>query len=110
MGKAGLRILLVEDDDVDAVLTQRYLKWANPYGELHRVRSVAEALEVFAPARFDVLLIDEYLGADYGTDLVRQGSPQRWYFRLLLSQLSLQALHGDLLCRQCLLSRRRRWS
>ncbi|ADM09562.1 putative two-component sensor [Parvularcula bermudensis HTCC2503] len=72
MGKAGLRILLVEDDDVDAVLTQRYLKWANPYGELHRVRSVAEALEVFAPARFDVLLIDEYLGADYGTDLVRQ--------------------------------------
>ncbi|GAA1872976.1 fused response regulator/phosphatase [Myceligenerans crystallogenes] len=54
----ALRVLLVEDDDADALLVADLLELAGVRAELRRARSVAEALGLLAGAPVDCLLLD----------------------------------------------------
>ncbi|MGH6898160.1 MAG: putative bifunctional diguanylate cyclase/phosphodiesterase [Geminicoccaceae bacterium] len=67
------RILLIEDDEDDYVLTRELL--ADAFGgafELEWVPSWNEALAVIAQARHDVCLVDYRLGERNGLELVRE--------------------------------------
>jgi diguanylate cyclase len=67
------RILLIEDDEDDYVLTRELL--ADAFGgafELEWVPSWTEALAVIAQARHDICLVDYRLGERNGLELVRE--------------------------------------
>jgi diguanylate cyclase (GGDEF)-like protein len=67
------RILLIEDDEDDYVLTRELL--ADAFGgdfELEWVPSWNEALAVIAQARHDICLVDYRLGERNGLELVRE--------------------------------------
>lgn len=68
-----LRILLIEDDVGDVLLTRRYLDQAYSHKyELDHVSSVAGARDIMSKAQFDVLLVDLNLGGDSGIDFVHE--------------------------------------
>ena len=53
-----ISVLLVEDDDADAFLVSELLADADVEADLHRARSVDEALEVLSMVAVDCLLLD----------------------------------------------------
>jgi len=67
------RLLLVEDDEGDALILERMLRdlEGNPYA-LDRVSTPDEALPAMARNEHAVYLVDYLLGADNGLDLLRE--------------------------------------
>jgi len=69
---AGAIVLLVEDDDGDALLVEELLKDAGVELELLRARTLAEASATLARSRIDCLLLDLGLPDAAGLDVVEQ--------------------------------------
>lgn len=79
---APLKILLVEDDEDDYLLTQELInEIPNEIGlieravlqfELEWVKTYESALETISQNRYDVVLVDYELGAHSGLDILRQ--------------------------------------
>ena len=72
MTERNIRILLVDDDEVDRIAVGRYIeKNRLPY-ELQTATSKSEALERLREAPYDVVLLDYNLGDGTGLDLLSQ--------------------------------------
>lgn len=67
-----LRVLHVEDDDLDAELLSIALAEADSGARLQRAESLSDALEVVRPAAFDVYIVDWHLPDGSGIDLIAQ--------------------------------------
>ncbi|MBI3357207.1 MAG: GGDEF domain-containing response regulator [Nitrospirae bacterium] len=68
-----IKILLVEDSDVDAHLTQDILaEWSIEQFDVTHVTRLSEALTHLARARFDAVLLDLSLPDGYGLSTLRQ--------------------------------------
>lgn len=68
-----IKILLVEDNDVDARLTQDLLEeWGREEFDIIHVTSMSDAVTRLARARFDAVLLDLSLPDGYGLSTVRQ--------------------------------------
>ncbi len=68
-----IKILLVEDNDVDANLTQDILSdWAIEQFDVTRVTRLGEAFAKLAGERFDAVLLDLSLPDGYGLSTLRQ--------------------------------------
>jgi diguanylate cyclase (GGDEF)-like protein/PAS domain S-box-containing protein len=70
-----IRVLLVEDDENDYLLTRRLLSRAEgSVFELQWISDYAAALEALRGAEFDVVLMDYRLGARDGLELLREAA------------------------------------
>ena len=70
---ARLRILLVEDDEDDFILTRDHLEAAFPEGlELDWVDNWEDAVRFIREERHDAFLVDYYLGARTGLELIEE--------------------------------------
>jgi two-component system, cell cycle response regulator len=68
-----IKVLLVEDNDIDARLTQDILaEWSQEQFEITHVSRLSEAFTHLARARFDAVLLDLSLPDGYGLSTVRQ--------------------------------------
>jgi DNA-binding response OmpR family regulator len=68
-----IKILLVEDNDVDARLTQDILaEWGMEEFEISHVTRLSDAVTRLARIRFDAVLLDLSLPDGYGLSTVRQ--------------------------------------
>ena len=70
--RGNLRVLVVDDDDVDFMQTERLL--ARRYGDrlaLTRSRAVDDALAECRDGIFDIAIVDINLGARTGLDVLR---------------------------------------
>ena len=68
-----IQILLVEDNDIDARLTQDILaEWSLEEFSITHVTSLSDAFRYLARARFDAVLLDLSLPDGYGLSTVRQ--------------------------------------
>ncbi len=74
-----IRVLLVEDDEDDFVLTRDCLRELGPRRVALEWASTAErALEELCPGRHDVCLMDYRLGATTGLELLEQARARGW--------------------------------
>lgn len=70
---AKMRVLLVEDDEDDFLLTREIFSEINPDGyELKWVADYESAIEVARPDSFDICLLDYRLGAHDGVELLSE--------------------------------------
>ncbi|MGB8275163.1 MAG: ATP-binding protein [Alphaproteobacteria bacterium] len=70
-----IRILLIEDDEDDYLLTRDLLReMAVDQYELHWARDSAAGLDALAEGGFDVCLVDYRLGPDTGLDVLRMAA------------------------------------
>jgi diguanylate cyclase (GGDEF)-like protein/PAS domain S-box-containing protein len=77
-GPTVVRVLLVEDDEDDYVITRDLLEQQDRAKfTLEWCSEFAEALQVIGEARHDIYLIDYRLGSRNGLDLVRDGFSSR---------------------------------
>ena len=68
-----IKILLVEDNDIDARLTKDILaEWGTEEFDILRVTCLSDAFARLARARFDAVLLDLSLPDGYGLSTVRQ--------------------------------------
>ncbi len=67
-----MRILMVEDDEDDFLLTRDLLEGARTWFELDRAATYEEALDVISRREHDVYLLDYRLGERNGLDLLRE--------------------------------------
>lgn len=68
-----MRVLLVEDDDVDAEVIRRSLNWnESPLIRLHRCHSLAEAVERVGRQGFDAILLDLALPDSQGLSTIER--------------------------------------
>jgi len=68
-----IKVLLVEDNDVDAQLTQDLLsEWSSEEFQVARVKTLAEGLTCLSRERFDAVLLDLSLPDAFGLPTVRQ--------------------------------------
>ncbi len=73
MNDLPLKVLLVDDDENDSLLTRRMLKeYEGVECEVEHVATYAEGLRAIAECRHDVYLIDYRLGEHNGLDLLRE--------------------------------------
>ena len=71
MSQMAIRVLLVEDDEDDVVLTRQLLRDINPDGyELDWADDFDEALNRLAAAGYDVCLVDYQLGPRDGVEFI----------------------------------------
>ena len=101
MASEGLRILLIEDDNGDAVLVRRSLEHCADHIELHHVLKLCDGIEAWQQHAFDVVLLDLSLPDSaglQGVTTVRREIPEAPIVVLTGNsdnQLALQALdHG----------------
>jgi len=74
-GSAPVRLLLVEDDEDDAVILKKTLsKIPDARFEVQWVTSGAAALEALATGWYDATLVDYRLGASSGIELIRDAT------------------------------------
>ncbi len=71
-GSEVLRILLVEDDEVDRMMIRRVLKRCQETVRVCEVGSVSEARAALAAGLFDCALLDRSLPDGEGLDLIRE--------------------------------------
>src|SRR5437764_9355662 len=77
-GAESLRVLLVEDDEDDYLLTSEMLAGTErAHFDLDWCRDFQQALDAIREQRHDVYLIDYRLGSRTGLDLVREGFASR---------------------------------
>ncbi len=77
MTDGGLRILLIEDSDDDALLLERELRRGLPVAEVRRVQDAAAMREVLRTRDYDVVVSDWSLpsfGAEAAFDVVREAA------------------------------------
>jgi two-component system, cell cycle response regulator len=68
-----IKVLLVEDNDVDAQLTQDLLsEWSSEEFQVSRVKTLGEGLTYLSRERFDAVLLDLSLPDAFGLPTVRQ--------------------------------------
>jgi diguanylate cyclase (GGDEF)-like protein len=68
-----IKVLLVEDNDVDAELTQDLLsEWSMEEFQITRVKTLAEGFSFLSRERFDAVLLDLSLPDTFGLPTVRQ--------------------------------------
>jgi diguanylate cyclase (GGDEF)-like protein len=68
-----IKVLLVEDNDVDAQLTQDLLsEWSSEEFQVSRVKTLGEGLAYLSRERFDAVLLDLSLPDAFGLPTVRQ--------------------------------------
>ncbi|MFB3812853.1 MAG: response regulator [Terriglobales bacterium] len=68
-----LSILLVDDDDEDALIVCDLITRREPRWNVYRAKSLTDALARCAEQEYDAMLLDYRLGGfDTGTDLLRQ--------------------------------------
>ncbi|WP_373044267.1 sensor histidine kinase [Vulgatibacter sp.] len=67
---ARLRLLLVDDDEVDRLAVRRALRAASIDADVHEVTSAEAALEILAAEPFDCLLLDLFLPGRDGRALL----------------------------------------
>lgn len=68
-----IKVLLVEDNDVDAQLTQDLLaEWSVEEFQVSRVKTLSEALTYLSRNRYDAILLDLSLPDAFGLPTVRQ--------------------------------------
>ena len=73
MNPEPLRILLVEDDEEDYLITRDLLAdGGHRRDRLEWARTLPDALAALARRRHDVVLVDHHLGPDNGLDLLRR--------------------------------------
>lgn len=73
IAKEMIKILLVEDNDIDARLTQDILaEWNVEQFEITHVTRLADAFTLLARARFDAILLDLSLPDGHGLSTLRQ--------------------------------------
>ncbi|MEA1080942.1 EAL domain-containing protein [Marinobacter qingdaonensis] len=78
MTEPTLRILLIEDDEDDYLITRDILEdAAYVRTELTWEETLAGALSVLETRTFDVVLVDFRIGADSGLDLIQQAQDQK---------------------------------
>ncbi len=90
-----LTILLVEDDDADALLVAELLKDAEVEADLHRVRSLDEALAVLSLVQVDCLLLDLGLPDAEGLGAVERVAAQIETLHLPPAVVVLTGQTGD---------------
>ena len=79
------RILLVDDDEVDFVITKKLLGQVPDAGyQLEWVDSYEEGARALASGRHDACLIDYRLGARSGLDLMRRAGREGWTVPMIL--------------------------
>ncbi|MCL4545502.1 MAG: ATP-binding protein [Chloroflexi bacterium] len=72
MTDVPLRILLIEDDEDDYILTREALEAVGPPGcDIEWVRTYAAVERLLSKATFDVFLIDQHLGSHSGIEILR---------------------------------------
>ena len=75
MDKHSLRILLVEDDEEDFLLTCDLLQEIQTFVfETHRAAAYPAAIALIAEKKFDVCLVDYQLGEHTGLDFLREAA------------------------------------
>jgi two-component system, cell cycle response regulator len=68
-----IKVLLIEDNDVDAELTQDLLsEWSMEEFQITRVKTLAEGFSFLSRERFDAVLLDLSLPDTFGLPTVRQ--------------------------------------
>ena len=68
-----IKVLLIEDNDVDAQLTQDLLsEWSSEEFQVSRVKTLGEGLTYLSRERFDAVLLDLSLPDAFGLSTVRQ--------------------------------------
>ena len=70
MTKKNIRILLIEDDDVDSEALERFFKKTNRPYELKIASTENEAVDALAAFEFDIVLLDYNLQTTTGMDLL----------------------------------------
>ncbi len=98
---AMIKILLVEDNDVDARLTQDILaEWGMEEFEISHVTRLSDAVTRLARIRFDAVLLDLSLPDGYGLSTLRQMQAANPTIAIIVlsglndQTLALQALHN----------------
>lgn len=92
-----LRILLVEDDQDDYILTREILDEAFGQGHLlDWARSYSEALEAISLARHDVYLFDYRLGSHNGLDLIRRITGSHLYSSPVILLTGMESREVDM--------------
>src|SRR6185436_8219255 len=77
MTAEGVRALVVETDDVDFVITRQLLEQGFSPEHTHaalvveRAATAEQGIERLVNGDFDVALVDSYLGAESGIDVLR---------------------------------------
>ena len=75
-----LRILLVDDDEVDRIAVRRALAASGLEAELHEAEDAAAGLRASEEEPFDAVLLDYYLPGSDGLQVIRP-RPQRGFPR-----------------------------
>jgi PAS domain S-box-containing protein len=85
MNSDPVRVLLVEDDLEDGLLTRELFAGVNGFKvQLDHVTSYKSALEAMARQEHDVYLLDYQLGAHTGLELLREAHDRSWYTPAIL--------------------------
>lgn len=70
---SALQVLLIEDDENDALITQKLLEeGVEPPVNVELIKTAEAGMEALRERRHDVVLIDDRLGPDSGLALIRQ--------------------------------------
>ncbi len=70
MSKKNIRILLIEDDDVDSEAIERYFKKTHRPYDLKKASTENEAVDALAAFEFDIVLLDYNLQTTTGMDML----------------------------------------
>ncbi len=70
MSDQTIRILLVEDDDIDREAVERLVRKEQPHYDLKTAVSTDEALEQLRDGAYDIVLLDYRLGDDTGLEVL----------------------------------------
>ena len=65
-----LRVLVIDDDEIDYLLTKRYLTQAKIAANVSWANTYHDAIATLATQQFDLLIVDYDLGAYRGTEVV----------------------------------------
>ncbi|HEY3921436.1 MAG TPA: response regulator [Gaiellaceae bacterium] len=71
-GNGSVRILLVDDDEEDQLLTRDLLRKSFPHVDVEWAPTYGSALEAARDGEFDACLVDYRLGPDSGIELIRE--------------------------------------
>ncbi|TKI25089.1 response regulator, partial [Bacillus mycoides] len=65
-----IKVLIVEDDPMVAMLNKHYLEQVGGFELVHAVNSVKEAIEVIERSRVDFILLDIFMPEETGFELL----------------------------------------
>lgn len=68
----SLKVLLIEDEKIDQMAFDRFVKHKGLAYDVTMVDSIPEAKSILQQQKFDIVLTDYFLGMDTGIDLLRE--------------------------------------